>query len=50
MDKGLVGIGTLLIVAAVTPTPDDVTIVSPALQLTAGTILVGVGLLKKGGK
>lgn len=39
-----VGLGAALIAAAVIPTPDDVTVVSPAAQLGAGILMVAHGL------
>ena len=37
--KGLIGLG--LIILAVVPTPDDITIVSPVIQFTYGVKLIG---------
>lgn len=37
---GLVGIG-------ITPTPDDVTVISPLLQIGVGVILIGIGAFAK---
>lgn len=36
-------LGFTLIAVALIPTPDDVTIISPLLQLAAGTLLVVFG-------
>lgn len=38
-----IGLGAALIAAAIIPTPDDVTVVSPAAQLGAGLFLVAQG-------
>lgn len=40
---GLIGLGFL-------PTPDDVTVISPVLQIAIGTGLVALGLFMKGDK
>jgi hypothetical protein len=50
LNKDLVLIGSGIIGLAVTPTPDDVTIVSPLAQFLIGGGLVAVGLLQKGDK
>lgn len=40
------GLGGLLITTAITPTPDDVSVISPALQFFVGLGLVAAGALK----
>lgn len=40
---GLMGMGALLVLVGIFPTPDDVTVVSPIVQIGAG-----VGLIKAG--
>lgn len=37
------GIGGMLITTALVPTPDDVTIISPAIQLIVGVTLLILG-------
>jgi len=46
-NKGIMGIGGLLILAGVTPTPDDITVISPIIQIVLGLALVGVGYVMK---
>lgn len=48
--SGMVTAGIGLIVLAVTPTPDDVTVVSPLVQLGLGATLLTIGLMVKGDK
>lgn len=50
MNSKLVGIGTLLVFAGFFPTPDDVTIISPVIQILGGASLIAVGLVTKEGK
>lgn len=45
MNNKYLVLGAGLVALAVTPTPDDVTIISPALQLTAGSLLLIAGLV-----
>lgn len=45
--KALIYSGIGLIGVGVAPTPDDITIISPALQIGLGAILLTVGLLVK---
>jgi len=45
MNEGLTIAGAGLITLAVTPTPDDVTVISPILQLIGGASLILLGLM-----
>lgn len=47
MNMVLVGLGLASIALAVTPTPDDVTIISPLAQLALGFKAVDMGLKNK---
>lgn len=47
MNGGRVAFGSGLVALAVAPTPDDLTVVSPVLQLIAGSILIVTGLVEK---
>ena len=42
--NGYTASGIGLISLALIPTPDDITIVSPALQLGIGAVLIAIGL------
>lgn len=46
----LITIGVGLIGLAVTPTPDDVTVVSPLAQLVIGAGFIVAGMMKGGNK
>ena len=43
----MIGIGTMSIAVGLFPTPDDVTIISPLVQIIGGGALVLVGLFSK---
>lgn len=46
-NKGIMSIGGLLILAGVTPTPDDITVISPVIQIVLGIALIGIGSIMK---
>lgn len=50
MNTPFIMLGLGLLSAAVLPTPDDVTVISPAIQAVAGTGFLIYGLTAKGGK
>lgn len=47
MRGDLITLGSSLVALAIIPTPDDVTVISPIIQLVAGVSLIGVGLVLK---
>jgi hypothetical protein len=49
-ENGFIVAGLGLITLAFVPTPDDVTVVSPLLQILVGAGLVGYGVITKNHK
>lgn len=47
MNAGKIAIGSSLVLLGVTPTPDDITIISPLVQVIAGGFLIVAGIVEK---
>lgn len=47
MNENKVALGLGIIGLALLPTPDDLTVVSPVVQILAGAFFIGAGLLEK---
>ena len=47
MNAAWVATGAVLITMGVVPTPDDVTVISPVIQIVGGTALIIAGLVMK---
>jgi len=45
MNKKIFGVGATLATVALIPTPDDVTIISPVVQLVLGGLFMTVGAI-----
>ena len=47
MNDKVFGTGLALVAVGVIPTPDDITLVSPAVQISLGLALMGLGYFMK---